>query len=91
MWLVYMCINSVHTAAPVHPQIRVVAFDTCNPVQKSVAFVTLTVRRNEARPTFPEEQYEVNIPETKSVGEILTHVEAFDSDQVLTVSESSLH
>jgi protocadherin Fat 4 len=60
--------------------VRVVAYDSCNPVQKTVAFVRVTVIRNENRPEFDESEYEVTIEETQSLGLQILQVNAEDSD-----------
>ena len=63
-------------------QIRVVAYDKCAPVHSSVAFVRVTVTRNENQPIFDRTNYEVTIPETQPLGVNITQVKATDADQV---------
>ena len=63
-------------------QIRVVAYDSCNPVQKSVALVRVEVSRNGDQPSFSQPTYAVNITETIAVGETIYTVTADDKDPV---------
>ena len=59
-----------------------VAYDKCAPVHSSVAFVRVTVTRNENQPIFDRTNYEVTIPETQPLGVNITQVKATDADQV---------
>ncbi len=63
-------------------QIRVVAFDSCNPVQKVAAFVRVTVVRNENRPVFAQAEYTVNIEDTQPLGVSVATITAEDKDVV---------
>ena len=63
-------------------QIRVVTYDSCNPVQKAAAFVRVTVVRNENRPVFGQSEYTINIEETQPLGVSITAITANDNDVV---------
>ena len=62
-------------------QIRVVAYDSCNPVQQVVAIVRITVIRNKNQPIFDREEYTSSIFETIPVGDIILTVKATDADE----------
>ena len=64
------------------PQIRIVAYDSCNPAQKAVAFVRVTVVRNENKPGFLRGQYNTEIEETQPLGAEILRLEARDEDKV---------
>ncbi len=63
-------------------QVRVVAYDSCNPVQKTVTFVRVTVIRNENRPVFEKDEYAMTIEETQPLGVQILQVKAEDTDPV---------
>ena len=63
-------------------QIRVVTFDSCNPVQKSVAMVMVTVVRNSVRPRFDQSEYRATIDEMHPIGVVIQQVKAVDADEV---------
>lgn len=58
-------------------------YDSCNPVQKSVAIVTVTVVRNADKPNFSQAQYNVTVEDTIMVGQVIATVKATDNDKVM--------
>ena len=69
--------------------IRAVAYDSCNPVQKAVAFVRVTVVRNENTPVFERSRYSATVDETQNIGANVVQVQAVDSDVVSEIYLSS--
>ena len=57
-------------------------YDRCDPAQRSVAFVTVNVPRNEAQPIFVSHVYNVNINENVPLGADILNVHASDEDKV---------
>lgn len=66
-------------------QIRVVAYDSCNPVQKSVVMVTVSVVRNTDQPVFEKAEYAINVLDTVAVGKVIGKVKAVDMDEVSNI------
>ena len=58
------------------------AYDSCNPSQKTVAIVKVSVTRNANRPVFSRKEYSVTIEETVSLGREIAKVDARDLDPV---------
>ena len=56
--------------------------DTCDPVQKSVAFVRISVQRNANQPRFSRDEYFVSIEENQPLGVVFENVSATDRDEV---------
>ncbi len=57
-------------------------YDSCNPVQKTAAFVRVTVVRNENRPVFAQAEYTVHVEETQPLGVAVASITATDRDVV---------
>lgn len=59
-----------------------VAHDTCDPVQRAVTKVLVTVDRNANAPVFERDNYHITIDEAQSLGETIVSVTATDIDTV---------
>ena len=55
-----------------------VAYDICNPLEKNVTTVEVTVQRNNGAPKFPDGDKTVDIYENQQIGEQIIQVSAMD-------------
>ena len=66
----------------VHPQLRIIAYDSANPGQRATSLVTISVTRNENGPIFGRSAYNVAVPESLELGAFVIQVNASDMDGV---------
>ncbi|XP_070194144.1 cadherin EGF LAG seven-pass G-type receptor 2-like [Littorina saxatilis] len=86
--IIYL-VNGLLTDNKTSYSLRVQAYDTAYPEQKTSVTVQIQVRRNEYSPVFAPSPITVTIEETVQIGSVITIVNATDQDAMDTLRYSS--